>query len=73
MGMMSAAVRRDNQYEVPGNAYGTGNLKRGPSGRQVANRAIDRTAAELDRSGFKHPKPLRSAILVHDTRLQQAD
>lgn len=69
MGSVSAAICRDNQYEVRGNAYRTGNFKRSTGGREIAKRAINRTAVKLDGSGFKHTKPRRFAVLVHAMRL----
>ena len=58
--------RRHEQREAVGDEQWGHDLKCGPGVGQVANRAVDSAAAELDRSGLQRAPPRRDPGLVHD-------
>ncbi|MGY4413987.1 hypothetical protein ACVWW4_005723 [Bradyrhizobium sp. LB7.1] len=52
-----------------GDADGAGGVERGAGTGQVADGAVDRAAAELDRPGLQHAMPCLVASFVHGASL----
>lgn len=64
----------DDKVEPIGNADRTHDVKGGATLRPIANGAVDRAAAELDRSGLQDTMPPGNAVLVgcvHGPRFAQ--
>jgi hypothetical protein len=56
----------EDQREIFGDADRAGYLERCSDGRQVANHAIDRATAELDRSGLQNATTWKGPLFVHE-------
>ena len=53
------------QVELRGDSERAGDIKSSAGGGDIADRAVDRAAAELDRSGLQHPLSGCNPLLVH--------
>ena len=69
---MAGQVRtiRD-QHEMLRDSDRTGYIQSGTAGRQIADRAIDRAAIELNRSALQDAMAWERALVVHDGVISQ--
>jgi hypothetical protein len=60
-----------DQHEMLRDSDRTGYIQSGTAGRQIADRAIDRAAIELNRSALQDAMAWERALVVHDGVIRQ--
>jgi hypothetical protein len=60
-----------DQHEMLRDSDRTGHIQSGTAGRQIADRAIDRAAIELNRSALQDAMAWERALVVHDAVIRQ--
>jgi hypothetical protein len=60
-----------DQHEMLRDSDRTGYIQSGTASRQIADRAIDRAAIELNRSALQDAMACERALVVHDAVIRQ--